>query len=289
MINMYDEIRGSLHFNKFAFGEMLFVEYTCPIEEDTAGIWTPCDSFAHVLKGKKTWKTPEGSWTAEKGQTLFLRKGASIIQQYPEEEFCVLLLFLTEDFVLECVTEVSGQLPTVTHAGADDFRALTLRPDVTLTSYFHSMLSYFSDEKPPESLLIHKLKELILGILLTDRNPELSAYFQAMLASGTSSLKPIMEANFCFNLSMDDFARLSNRSLSSFKRDFRTTFNETPAKWLKRKRLEYAAVLLKRPEKQIAQVSLECGFEDVSHFSRSFKAMFGLSPGRFRKESGFSA
>jgi AraC family transcriptional regulator, exoenzyme S synthesis regulatory protein ExsA len=63
LMNMYDEIRANLHFNKFTVGELLFVEYKCPIEQDAAGLWTPIDYFVHVLSGKKTWRTTDGTWT----------------------------------------------------------------------------------------------------------------------------------------------------------------------------------------------------------------------------------
>ena len=50
MINTYDTIRTSLHFNKFVVGELLFVEYKCPIEQEAAGVWTPIvDSPAVIV------------------------------------------------------------------------------------------------------------------------------------------------------------------------------------------------------------------------------------------------
>jgi AraC-like DNA-binding protein len=49
------------------------------------------------------------------------------------------------------------------------------------------------------------------------------------------SVVEIMEVNFRFNLSLDEYARLCHRSLSSFKRHFQTAFHETPGKWLLRK------------------------------------------------------
>jgi len=290
MINMYEEIRGSLHFDRFDIGEMLLVEYTCPIEDESAGIWTPMDSFVHVLSGKKSWRTTQGCWTAEKGQTLYIKKGASIIDQYLDEDFCVLLLFVTDDFIVECVRGVSGQLKLHPAFPEDDQRALSLRTDVTMATYFQSMLSYFSEkDRPSESLLTLKLKELILSILLTDKNPELASYFQSLVGSGAPGLKQIMEANFCFNLSLSEFAKLCNRSLSTFKRDFQAICRESPGRWLTRKRLDYAAVLLRNPELQVTQVALQCGFEDLSHFSRAFKSRFGSSPARFRKEPGGTA
>jgi AraC-like DNA-binding protein len=93
----------------------------------------------------------------------------------------------------------------------------------------------------------------------------------------------IMEANFRFNLSLEEFARLSHRSLSSFKRDFQARFQEPPGKWLLRKRLEYASALLGNSKMNVTEIAFESGFEDVSHFSRVFKERFGVPPLSYRQ------
>ena len=85
------------------------------------------------------------------------------------------------------------------------------------------------------------------------------------------SVSEIMESNFRFNLSLEEYARLCHRSLSSFKRDFQTTFQEPPGKRLLRKRLEYSAALLRTSKMNVTEIAFESGFEDVSHFSRVFK------------------
>ena len=284
LMNMYDDIRANLHFNKFAVGELLFVEYKCPIEQETAGVWTPMDYFVHVLSGRKTWRTAEGSWTLEKGDTLFFKKGACVLHQDFKDDFCLLLFFVSDDFIRDVVREVSGQLSVRQEGGALHKGAILVNGDVTLAAYFHSMLSYFSGTaKPAETLLTLKLKELIVSILLGGNNPELAAYFQSLLKSDAPPLSQIMEANFCYNLALEEFAKLSHRSLSTFKRDFRKYYNQPPGKWLLQKRLEYSAVLLKNPALNVSQVAMDCGFEDLSHFSRAFKEKFGTSPANFRK------
>jgi AraC-like DNA-binding protein len=172
------------------------------------------------------------------------------------------------------------------HDGAALGKAATIvNGDVTLAAYFQSMLAYFTGTaKPAETILTLKLKELIVSILLGGKNRELAAYFQSLLKSDAPVLSQIMEANFCYNLALEEFARLSHRSLSTFKRDFRKHYNQSPGKWLLQKRLEYSAVLLKNPALNVSQVALDCGFEDLSHFSRAFKEKFGTSPANYRKE-----
>jgi AraC-like DNA-binding protein len=242
------------------------------------------DYFVHVLSGRKTWRTTETTWTLEKGDTLFFKKGACVLHQDFKDDFCLLLFFVSDDFIRDVVREVSGQLNVRQEGGALHKGAILVNGDVTLAAYFQSMLSYFSGTaKPAETLLTLKIKELIVSILLGGNNPELAAYFQSLLKSDAPPLSQIMEANFCYNLALEEFAKLSHRSLSTFKRDFRKYYNQPPGKWLLHKRLEYSAVLLKNPALNVSQVAMDCGFEDLSHFSRAFKEKFGTSPANFRK------
>jgi len=286
MMNMYETIRDNLHFNKFSVGKLLFVEYKCPIEEDVAGVWTPMDYFVHVVSGKKTWRTTQGSWTLERGQTLFFKKGVAIVHQDFKEDFCLLVFFVSDNFTRDVVKEVSGQLSSQNDRNPLHKGAIMVNGDMTLVAYFQSMLAYFTGtDKPADSLLTLKLKELIVSILLGGNNPELAGYFQSLLKSAAPPLSQIMEANFCYNLGLEDFAKLSHRSLSSFKRDFQKYYNQPPGKWLLQKRLDYSAVLLKDPALNVSQVALDCGFEDLSHFSRAFKDKFGIPPAHYRKES----
>jgi AraC family transcriptional regulator, exoenzyme S synthesis regulatory protein ExsA len=285
MLNTYETIRTSLHFNKFVVGELLFVEYKCPIESDAACVWTPSDYFIHVLSGRKTWWTTQGTWTAEKGQTLFFKKGAAVVYQDFKDDFCVLVFFVSDNFVRDVVREISSQLRAYPEGTALRDPAIMINGDMTLAAYFQSMLAYFTGpEKPAETLLTLKLKELIVSILLGPGNPELAAYFQSLLGSDAPNLPHIMEANFCYNLGLEDFAKLSHRSLSTFKRDFRKHYKQPPGKWLLQKRLDYSAVLLRNPALNVSQVGLDSGFEDLSHFSRAFKEKFGMSPQNYRKE-----
>ncbi len=92
-----------------------------------------------------------------------------------------------------------------------------------------------------------------------------------------------MEDNFTFNLKLEEFARLSNRSLSAFKRDFQKVFNNTPGKWLMEKRLNHAMHLLTNQKKTVSEASFEAGFENQSHFSRAFRNHFGFAPATMKQ------
>lgn len=290
MLNIYELARSSLYFNKFEIGDLLFVEYTCPIKEESLGVWTPRDYLIHVLKGRKTWQTPQGIWELKEGQTLFLKKGAAIIRQYFDADYCMIGFFISDEFIRSVVKEISGLIQIKPSTDIDSSSIIEVNHDVVLSAFFQSMVTYFSSQqKPADSLLTLKLKELIINVLSSPHNPNLAAYFQSLACSDKPALREIMEKNFCYNLTLEEFARLCHRSLSSFKREFMECFGASPGRWLQQKRLDYSSVLLMNSHKSISQIVFECGFENLSHYSKVFKKKFGLSPQGFRQAAGHNS
>lgn len=57
----------------------------------------------------------------------------------------------------------------------------------------------------------------------------------------------------------------------------------TPSKWMWSKRLDAAKEMIQSARGYpVSEVAMACGFNDFSHFSRAFKAQFGVSPSTLR-------
>ena len=287
MNNLYDDIQGNEFFDRLEIGDILFAEYTCPLEANLFEVWTQHDYLVHVVSGKKTWHTPDGSWPVVGGETLFFKKGAAVVEQHFETDFCVMIFFIPDSVAREVVASHLAELGPCPQPEGGEKCAIRVQRDLGLGAFFDSMRTYFSGgEKPTEPLLRLKLKELILSILVSTTNPALSFHIRSVANSDGPSLSSIMEANFRYRLSLDEFARLCHRSLSSFKRDFRKHFEESPGRWLLQKRLDYAAALLRSSgEKNVTEIVFDSGFEDVSHFNKAFKNKFGKTPTALRDEA----
>ena len=165
-------------------------------------------------------------------------------------------------------------------------QVLPLHTNAIMNAFYESILAYFSSSTaPPENLLELKFKELLLTLISSDNNAELTAYF-CNLANPRrmDDLQEIMESNCLYNLQLHEFARLCHRSLSSFKRDFQTKYKVAPGRWLLEKRLDVSRRLLMHSDKPVADVVIESGFRSNTHFDRVFKKHFGLSPLQYRKQ-----
>lgn len=282
MVNFYEHLRDSLHFNKFALDNLLCVEYSCPLKEEEVGIWAQTDHIVHVLSGKKSWRMLQGTFEVNQGHTVYIKKGAAFIKQFFDDDFCMLAFFMTDDLIRDALKDVRADLLSGSRAEAD-FQLLYVEDNNLLQPYFQGVLHHFQNKaQPMETLLELKFKELIISIITGNQNPQLTSYLLDIAKNSLPSLPYIMEQNYCYNLSLREFAKLCHRSLSSFKRDFQEYYKTTPGKWLTSKRLERAAILLKDEALNVAEVAYECGFKDHSHFGRSFREKFGKTPLAFR-------
>ena len=77
-------------------------------------------------------------------------------------------------------------------------------------------------------------------------------------------------------------ARLAHMAVRTFERKFRSSFNLTPQKYLRMLRLRMASRALVYTNQSLANVALNCGFVDQSHFSREFRRHFGRTPRDYR-------
>lgn len=270
-----------MRYRQFTFDELLIAEFSCPLESDLQAMWSHHNYFVYVLDGRKRWHTHSGAYDVLKGNCIFVRKGATFVEQFFDAEFCVILLFLPDEFICDALRAVAPQeFPRQeTHAPV-----LPIETDATLEAFFHSMMSYFARMQPPDRALLElKFRELLLTATANPKNRELQAYFCSLLKGPqASTLRQVMESNFCFNLSLEEYAQLCSRSLSAFKRDFQKMYGTTPGKWLLGKRLALAGELMRNTDKTVSEVAYESGFENLSHFSRVFRSHFGAAPAAWR-------
>lgn len=146
-----------------------------------------------------------------------------------------------------------------------------------LESCLASLIPYFNlDGNFPEDLASLKITEAISILRMID--PAVDDVLTNFETPGKIDLVSFMQRNFMFNMSMEKLGYLTGRSLSTFNRDFKKHFNTTPQKWLTNKRLELAHYQLLEKRRKPTEVYLEVGFEDLSHFSFTFKKKYGVSP-----------
>lgn len=155
--------------------------------------------------------------------------------------------------------------------------------DFLIRKYIEGLLFYF--ENPSlvnDEILILKLKEIILLLSQTRNATTIQTILSQLFSPTTYTFKQVIEANIFSQVGVEELAQKTNLSISSFKREFTKLYNDSPANYIKTKRLEKAAELLKASDNRITDIAFECGFNDLANFTKSFHEKYKVSPTSYR-------
>lgn len=93
------------------------------------------------------------------------------------------------------------------------------------------------------------------------------------------------EANVGREISVAQLAGRMFLSTAHFARLWKREIGVPPATYLRRLKLERARALLENSAHSVTVIARQSGFESAAHFSRSFRACYGVSPLQFRRDS----
>jgi AraC-like DNA-binding protein len=96
-------------------------------------------------------------------------------------------------------------------------------------------------------------------------------------------LRSFIEAKLELPITVRDLARLVGLSEFYFARTFRRSFHEAPHAYITRRRIERAQALMLSSCASLAQIAMDCGLCDQSHFTRVFRRVVGNSPAKWRR------
>jgi len=252
--------------------------YSCAYQkEQSAEHFFPEHALGIMLSGESQYFTNEGTFVMKEG-TIGLMRRNQLFKKLKKpaangEPFKLISIFFDQNSLHQYAAE--NNIPKQNAYQGPPVVDLT--GNVFLKGFFDSLLPYEDNpEKLTPRISVLKTREAIELLLQIDNS------FRNFLFDFQDphkiDLEGFMNHNYKYNVSLPTFAKLTGRSLSTFKRDFTKTFNASPEKWLQQKRLEQAHYLISKKKQRPSEVYLEVGFENLSHFSFAFKKLYGLTP-----------
>ena len=266
--------------NKTILGKAKFVaphKFQSPLDNEAR--------YVHVINGHSNIIYSLGKMNLKSGDSLIMKSGNFINNWLQTEDGSKTEIFVFQFFpdVLREIYENKLAEPKITHEENGTLPLVKLESNEVLNSFNKSILSYINNpEYLTEEVLKTKIKELIM--LLTSLNHSQIKPILQLFHPSEHKLQEIVQANLFENLTLEELAFLSEMSPSTFQRKFKSIYGTSPKNYIINKRLERAKILLESESHRVSEVAFECGFEDVSHFSKSFSSKFGISPRQFRDQ-----
>jgi AraC family transcriptional regulator len=127
---------------------------------------------------------------------------------------------------------------------------------------------------------------IIEGLLLEMLGQASRDSARAPSTNGSAALRRVREllhAHYREPLSLADLAQATGRHPVYLATAFRRTYGETVGDCIRRLRIEHASRALTQSDAALADVALDAGFANQSHFTRAFKRATGTTPAEYRR------
>lgn len=100
-----------------------------------------------------------------------------------------------------------------------------------------------------------------------------------------ASAEEFLRARVGDSVGLSELAAAVGVNAAHLARVFRARYGISVGEYGRRLRLDWAAAEVARDERPIAEIAMEAGFADQSHFTRLFRRHVGTTPARFREEA----
>lgn len=214
------------------------------------------------------------------GEVLFIPRGVyHITDLIPQNGQFRSLLFYFDDAIIQQFLATS-KATEVDRKTVPSHLKFGMVP--TLSYFAETLINIYNKQAlKDKNLLPLKILELLhLLDNLTDNQVFANFLFRLTLPQ-KRNIRSFMDNNYDKPLKIEDYAYLTGRSVSTFRRDFKSYYDTTPQKWLQQKRLNKALTLIEKQELSVTELAFEVGYENISYFIKAFKDKIGLSPKQY--------
>lgn len=231
-------------------------------------------ALIYVGKGSLVVKTDYALSTVNEGQIVFLPIGVYVVSELIKagEKFEALAFFFDEKLARLFLGNVDFA------EEKKEPQPLILQESESIRSYLEALLKSYTG-KTEKNATNWKLLELLNQIVKSARGEEFISRLNRAQNRKKYGIRAFMEKSYAHNLSIEAYAHLTGRSISTFHRDFKQQFVMAPKAWLMTKRLEKAKrELEKQPTLKVSDLAFMIGYENASHFIKAFQQQFGITP-----------
>ena len=252
-------------------------EFTFPVAEQAC--------FLYMLKGEMEYQSEADHLNIPAHQSLLLNclKAGNQIRDINSRDNSEIVIVTFHPDILKKIYDKGLPLIFTKSNQTTNQQRGVIKNDFLIQKYIEGLLFYFENPSlVSDEILILKLKEIVLLLSQTQEAHTIQTILSQLFSPTTFTFRQIIEANLFSQVSVEDLAQMNNLSASSFKREFKKLYNDSPASYIKSKRLERAAQLLSVSDERITDIAFDCGFNDLANFTKSFHDRYGVAPSNYR-------
>lgn len=151
--------------------------------------------------------------------------------------------------------------------------------------YFEQFERAFAACRSEEYGYEFQVRDALSGILLYVKSNSPDAANRAVSSVQENRLKEMLvwiDNHLADNLTVSEIADSANVCTRECQRIFQQYLHYSPVEYIRRKRVFHAARLLSDTDRTVTDIALNCGFSNISYFSKQFRTLFDRTPSEYR-------
>jgi AraC-like DNA-binding protein len=273
-------IPESYLFSKNQNSELFVYDFKMTEDAINSKVNLTLNMFSFLQTGAKKVQFEDNVVEVNNKQSVLIKAGNCLMTELLNNDeiyFCKLFFFSNKN--ITDFLEKHQYLLVANTKDKTETPFFVIENDDFIDSFVASISSILNLKSEARATLLAVKFEEIMLYLSHKYSETFVNYIQALGSTEkNASFRKIVEANINSNLSLTDIAFLANMSLSTFKRYFEKEYQSNPGKWLQKKRLNQAKILLEKGEKKPTEIFSDFGYTNFSNFSIAYKNEFGFSP-----------
>ncbi|MBE6214446.1 MAG: helix-turn-helix domain-containing protein [Rikenellaceae bacterium] len=247
-------------------------------------------AIGYVVRGEKHIYYGDTHHTISRGEMFYLGVGTHYVEDVPEEgrPFEQIVVYYSPKLLQRILLHLNMNYRiniTNSHScsACRTINHISLVANNVMRGFFQHVSTYLQEESfmHDETAENIKMTELVY-LIVSQADGCLKSKVLRNVDSAHDNFEQIIYTNIFNDVSIEELASKSNRSLTSFKKEFKRHFMMPPHRWFIRQRLMQSRLLLISTSKSISEIGVECTFPNTSHFIKLFKKEYGTTPAIYR-------
>lgn len=246
--------------------------------------WHPEYEIIRILEGNFYLTLDSRSCNVKKGDILFLQDGV-LHGGIPENCIYECLVF-DMNFFLKGNRILAKQAQKIIH------HEITIRQQLPgelafLRDTTGSLFLAMAEKKSGYEFLIQGYLYQLLGFIFREHLYEEktnTAYTSSLHVLQFKRVLSYIEEHYTEHIALEDLAKVAGMNPKYFCRFFREMSYRTPTNYVNYYRIERACEQLCTTNTTIIEVALNCGYNDISYFIKTFRKYKGVTPKQYLKD-----
>ncbi|RIV23864.1 AraC family transcriptional regulator [Fibrisoma montanum] len=249
--------------------------------------------LASMIRGKKVMHLPNTpSFDFLPGESVIVPGEETMRIDFPEAQTqnptqC-LALAIAPDKVRQVTDMLNDRVPLVDTTQGWQFgqNNFYLTNDEPINQLISRLIYIFTENNRAKEVIANLvLQELVVRLMQTQaRSLLLSSDASYGNVNRLAHVAQYINKHLNRSLQIKELADEACMSEPNFYRTFKQTFGMTPVDYINQQRIALASKLLRTTNRYLADISLECGFNNLTYFMKLFRREMGMSPAQYRKQ-----